>query len=221
MINIDESWYEMLKAEFEASYFKKLVSFLDTEYATQTIYPNHNLIFNAFNSTPIKNLKVVILGQDPYHGPNQAHGLCFSVQAGIKPPPSLKNIYKELYADLGIVPTLQGNLQGWANQGVLLLNTTLTVRANQAHSHFGKGWEIYTNAVITNLSQHCNNIVFLLWGNPAHEKEKLINPTKHCILKAAHPSPLSAYKGFLGCKHFSKTNAYLTSKGINPINWSL
>lgn len=218
---IEESWKELLNDEFNADYFSQLKEFLLEEKKHYIIYPPGKLIFNAYDKTPINDVKVVILGQDPYHGEGQAHGLCFSVQNGIKPPPSLINIFKELKDDLGLTIPNHGNLEKWAEQGVLLLNATLTVRANQAHSHFNKGWEHFTDSTIRKISDVKENLVFLLWGNDAKAKESLIDSSKHLILKAAHPSPFSASYGFFGCRHFSKTNEFLKSHGIAPINWQL
>ncbi len=221
-VNIEPQWYEVLKTEFEQPYFKALKDFLLAEKnAGHTIYPNGGQIFSAFTHTPFSQVKVVILGQDPYHGAGQAHGLCFSVNKGIAIPPSLKNIYKELYADLNIVTPLHGYLLPWAAQGVLMLNATLTVRANEAGSHQGKGWETFTDKVIEILNHQKQNIVFILWGKYAQSKSVWINEQQHCVLKAPHPSPFSAHTGFLGSKPFSKTNAYLVEKGIAPIDWQL
>ncbi len=219
--DIHFSWKEILYDEFNSPYFASLKDFLIKEKQKFTVYPPGNLIFNAFNTTPFNEVKVVILGQDPYHGPGQAHGLCFSVPEGIKAPPSLINIFKELENDLGIAVPEHANLRYWAEQGVLLLNATLTVRANQAGSHQGKGWEQFTNAVIQNISKRKKNVVFLLWGNYARAKKSLIDLNKHYVLEAAHPSPLSAFNGFFGCKHFSKTNKYLEEKKIKIIDWKL
>lgn len=218
-VKIEKSWQEVLQVEFDKPYFESLVSFVKQEYASNTIFPPAGQIFNAFNTCPFNNVKVVILGQDPYHGPGQAHGLCFSVNDGIQFPPSLQNIFKEITADLGIPAPKTGNLTRWAEQGVLLLNATLTVRASQAGSHQGKGWEEFTDAVIKTISEKAENVVFILWGSYAIKKKSLINASKHCILTAPHPSPLSSYRGFFGCKHFSQTNTYLTSKGKTPIEW--
>ena len=218
-VKIEKSWQEVLQVEFDKPYFESLVSFVKQEYASNTIFPPAGQIFNAFNTCPFNNVKVVILGQDPYHGPGQAHGLCFSVNDGIQFPPSLQNIFKEITSDLGIPAPKTGNLTRWAEQGVLLLNATLTVRASQAGSHQGRGWEEFTDAVIKTISEKAENVVFILWGSYAIKKKSLINASKHCILTAPHPSPLSSYRGFFGCKHFSQTNAYLTSKGKTPINW--
>lgn len=218
---IEESWKSVLISEFQSDYFADLKAFLQTEKQNYTLYPPGSLIFSAFNHTPFNKVKVVILGQDPYHGPNQAHGLCFSVPFGVEAPPSLKNIFKELQQDIGMAIPSDGNLEKWADQGVLLLNATLTVRANQAGSHQKRGWEIFTDRVISELSKQRQGIVFLLWGNYAKAKETLIDTSKHYVLKSAHPSPLSAYNGFFGCKHFSKTNEILTKQGLTPIDWSL
>ncbi len=221
-VKIEESWKEILKDEFAKPYFQNIVLHLKTERQQgKTIYPPGSLIFNAFNTTPIDQVKVVILGQDPYHGPNQAHGLCFSVQAGVPPPPSLVNIFKELQEDLGIRIPNHGNLTQWAKQGVFLLNASLTVRAGEPMSHAKIGWATFTDTVIRKISEERPHVVFLLWGKFAQEKKVLIDESKHCILKAAHPSPLSAHAGFFGCKHFSKANAYLISKGIDPVDWQL
>ena len=218
-VKIEKSWQEVLQVEFDKPYFESLVSFVKQEYASNTIFPPAGQIFNAFNTCPFNNVKVVILGQDPYHGPGQAHGLCFSVNDGIQFPPSLQNIFKEITSDLGIPAPKTGNLTRWAEQGVLLLNATLTVRASQAGSHQGKGWEEFTDAVIKTISEKAENVVFILWGSYAIKKKSLINTSKHCILTAPHPSPLSSYRGFFGCKHFSQTNTYLASKGKTPIEW--
>ena len=218
-VKIEKSWQEVLQPEFDKPYFESLVGFVKQEYASRTIFPPAGQIFNAFNTCPFNNVKVVILGQDPYHGPGQAHGLCFSVNDGIQFPPSLQNIFKEITSDLGIPAPKTGNLTRWAEQGVLLLNATLTVRASQAGSHQGKGWEEFTDAVIKTISEKAENVVFILWGSYAIKKKSLINASKHCILTAPHPSPLSSYRGFFGCKHFSKTNEYLQSVGKTPIAW--
>ena len=218
---IEESWKEVLASEFANSYFMELKEFLTEEKAKYTVYPPGSKIFHAFQLTPFNEVKVVILGQDPYHGPGQAHGLCFSVPRGIVPPPSLVNIFKEIEKDLGIPVPSGGNLEKWAQQGVLLLNATLTVRANQPGSHQKRGWEIFTHAVIRKLSERRVGIIFLLWGKFAQEKESLIDTNKHYILKAAHPSPFSAYNGFFGCRHFSKTNEILRKHGLEEIDWNL
>jgi uracil-DNA glycosylase len=220
-IKIESSWKDILQSEFDKDYFKKLSAFVDQEYNTQTVFPPANLIFNAFNQCPLKETKVVIIGQDPYHDDNQAHGLCFSVNDGIKIPPSLRNIYKELNQDLGIPIPESGNLLRWAKQGVLLLNATLTVRAHEAASHQRKGWEEFTDAVIQNLSEKSEGIVFLLWGSYAQKKGEVIDESKHLILKSVHPSPLSASRGFYGNHHFSRTNEYLVSLGKAPIEWEI
>lgn len=218
-VKMEESWKALLHDEFQQPYFHSLRAFLKKEKADgQVIYPPGPLIFNAFNLTPFPNVKVVIIGQDPYHGPGQAHGLCFSVADGIAPPPSLVNIFKELKNDLEIPISSSGNLTKWAQQGVLLLNALLTVRANQPASHHGKGWETFTDAVIRTVSEKSHGVVFLLWGKFAQEKQALIDTARHHILNAAHPSPFSAAK-FFGCRHFSKTNALLTAEGRSPIDW--
>ena len=219
---IDESWKAALAEEFQKPYFAELKAFLKAEKKSgQTIFPPGKLIFNAFDSTPFDKVKVVIIGQDPYHGDGQAHGLCFSVQKGVATPPSLRNMYKEIQDDLGFAPPNHGNLQQWADQGVLMLNAILTVRAHQAASHRNKGWEQFTDAAIRKLNSDRENLVFLLWGGFAKKKATMINPDKHYILGAPHPSPLSAYNGWYGSKHFSKTNAFLESKGIEPIDWEV
>jgi len=218
---IEESWKKILHEEFDSSYFQDLSRFIREEVKRFTIYPPGPQIFSAFNLTPFNRVKVVILGQDPYHGPGQAHGLCFSVPAGIQHPPSLVNIFKELQQDLGLPVPLSGDLSRWAQQGVLLINAILTVRANEPTSHQNKGWEKFTDAVIRNLSEKRKNLVFLLWGNYARAKEQLIDGNNHFILKAAHPSPLSASRGFSGCRHFSQTNRILNDLGLNGIDWEL
>ncbi len=216
---IHDSWKEVLKDEFQKPYFSDLKKFLVDQRAKNIIYPPGNLIFNAFDKTPFNQVKVVILGQDPYHGSGQAHGLCFSVPKGITPPPSLMNIFKEIKQDIGSDIPGNGNLERWAEQGVLLLNATLTVMANQPLSHQNRGWETFTDRVIELLSLQKKGLVFLLWGRNAKAKEPLIDNSKHFILKAAHPSPFSAYSGFFGCKHFSKTNELLQQQSITPIDW--
>ena len=218
---IEENWYAFLKNEFEAPYFADIKAFLIQEKRQYIVYPPSKLIFNAFNLTPFNDVKVVILGQDPYHNVGQAHGLAFSVPDGIQKPPSLQNIFKELNQDLGINIPTNGNLEKWAKEGVLLLNASLTVRAHNAASHAKIGWQRFTDAAIRTLSEQKNNLVFILWGNYAIAKENLIDHNKHLILKTVHPSPLSASRGFFGCKHFSKTNEYLIKNGITPIDWSL
>lgn len=222
-VKIEASWKEALQEEFTKPYFLQIVTFLKTEKsAGKTIYPPGPLIFNAFNQTPFDKVKVVLLGQDPYHNPGQAHGLSFSVQNGIKPPPSLVNIFKEIQSDIGIaMPEQYGNLTRWAEQGVLLLNAALTVRANEPNSHAKIGWHEFTDAVIQKISDSKEGVVFLLWGRFAQDKQGLIDETKHHVLKAAHPSPFSADKGFFGCKHFSKTNQYLVQQGQAPVDWKL
>ncbi len=218
-VKIEAGWKQLLKEEFEKEYFINLINFVREEYKTQTIFPPASKIFNAFDLCPLESTRVVILGQDPYHNINQAHGLCFSVNDGIKIPPSLVNIYKEIESDCGIKIPKSGNLERWAKQGVLLLNATLTVRAHQAASHQKKGWEEFTDSIIKKLAKEKKNIVFLLWGAYAGKKAALIDSSKHYILKSPHPSPLSAHRGFLGNKHFSKTNAFLKSKGLEEIHW--
>jgi len=220
-VQIAKGWKEVLYKEFQQDYFIRITDQLKIEKQSQVrIYPPGPMIFNAFNTTDFNEVKVVIIGQDPYHGPGQAHGLSFSVQAGIKPPPSLINMYKEIESDLGVkMPRDYGNLTHWAKQGVLLLNATLTVRANQPNSHAGIGWSLFTDAVIQKLNQEKEQLVFLLWGNFAKEKGAHIDQKKHLVLKAAHPSPFAADKGFYGCRHFSKTNQYLIEHGLDPIDW--
>jgi len=220
-VDVEESWYNMLESEFEKPYFQSLRLKLRELYKTKEIYPHPSNIFNAFNMTPFNKVKVVIIGQDPYHGPNQAHGLCFSVNETIKIPPSLQNIFKELKNDLDIDIPISGNLTKWTGQGILLLNNVLTVERGLANSHKNIGWEEFTKSTISLISDHLSNIVFILWGMQAQEKESLIDKSKHLILKAAHPSPLSAYNGFYGCNHFSKTNRYLKEKLKDEINWNL
>ncbi len=217
---IEESWRLALQEEFKADYFVRLKAFLREEVKKHIIYPPGKLIFSAFDLTPLTAVRVVIIGQDPYHGRGQAQGLAFSVPDGIRIPPSLQNIYKELHDDLGIPIPHTGNLEKWARQGVMLLNATLTVRSGQAGSHQGKGWEQFTDQVIRTISDLRAGIVFLLWGRFAQEKETLIDTSKHFILKAAHPSPFSANKGFFGCRHFSKTNEILRSNGMGEIDWN-
>lgn len=221
MVNpvIEESWKRELADQFASPYFEDLKRFLIAEKQQFPVYPPGPLIFNAFNLTPFDKVKVVILGQDPYHEPGQAHGLCFSVLPGTKFPPSLMNIFQELQSDLGVPVPPTGNLEGWARQGVLLLNATLTVRAHQAGSHQRRGWETFTDAAISRLSEKRSGIVFLLWGSYAQAKAQLIDGSKHFILTAPHPSPLSAYRGFFGCRHFSQTNQILVQNGQEPIHW--
>ncbi|WKZ57777.1 MAG: uracil-DNA glycosylase [Bdellovibrionota bacterium] len=214
------SWKDVLQGERHAQYFKSIMDFIEKERAAgKVIYPKNSEIFNALQLTPFDAVKVVIIGQDPYHGPNQAHGLCFSVKAGVAPPPSLQNIFKELQSDLGVQPPPHGCLEHWARQGVLLLNTSLSVEAGKPQSHAGIGWEHFTDKVIRELNQHRKGVVFLLWGSHAQKKGQLIDRSKHHVLEAPHPSPLSANRGFFGCKHFSKTNQLLTQQGLTPINW--
>ena len=220
-VKIEEGWKQALMSEWGKPYFQQLKAFLISEkQAGHTVYPPGSLIFNAFNKAPFDQVKAVIIGQDPYHGPGQAHGLCFSVPHGIRVPPSLKRIYKELQDDIGMTIPTHGNLEKWAEQGILLLNSMLTVRAGQAASHQRKGWEQFTTAAIQALNQHKTGIVFLLWGRYAHDKGAIIDPSKHHVLKAAHPSPLARH-GFLGCKHFSQTNALLQQQGKSPIDWQV
>ncbi|MBQ7061907.1 MAG: uracil-DNA glycosylase [Bacteroidales bacterium] len=221
MVKIDPSWLEVLRPQFEAPYFAQLKEFLVAERSQYACYPPGSKIFNAFDSTPFDKVKVVILGQDPYHEPGQAMGLCFSVPNGVPVPPSLVNIIKEINSDLGTaIPPTCGDLSGWARQGVLLLNATLTVRAHQAGSHQRHGWEQFTDAAIHELSSRRHGLVFLLWGSFAISKTQFIDKGRHCILTAPHPSPLSAYRGFFGCKHFSQANAYLERQGLAPIDWT-
>ena len=218
-VRIAEDWKTLLEPEFEKEYFIRLTQFVRKEYATKTIYPQGRNIFRAFDMCRVNQLKVVIIGQDPYHGPGQANGLCFSVGDGIPFPPSLQNIFKEIADDLGKPIPNSGNLDRWAEQGVLLLNSVLTVRAGQAASHQGIGWETFTDAVVQALNTHTQGIVYLLWGAYAQRKGSVIDPSRNCILKTVHPSPLSAYRGFFGCRHFSKANEYLVAQGKEPINW--
>lgn len=218
-VRIEESWRSHLQGEFDKPYFAILTQFVRSEYATRQIFPPGRQIFNAFDLCPFDRVKVVIIGQDPYHDDGQANGLCFSVNPGTPFPPSLQNIFKEISDDLGRPMPTDGDLSRWARQGVLLLNATLTVRAHQAGSHQGKGWEQFTDAVIHELSAHRDHLVFMLWGSYAKAKGAQIDTSRHCILTAAHPSPLSAYRGFFGCHHFSLANAYLTSHGLTPIDW--
>ena len=219
-VKIEESWREVLQPQFDSVYFEMLTTFVRKAYQASTVYPPGSKIFEAFNRTPFDKVKVVILGQDPYHGPNQAHGLCFSVQDGIQPPPSLINIYKELQKEYGVAVNMtNGNLTRWADQGVLLLNATLTVEAGKAGSHQGKGWETFTDAAIKALSDRREGLVFMLWGSYAQQKGRVIDRTRHLVLESSHPSPLSVYRGFDGCGHFKKANQYLQSHGQEPIDW--
>lgn len=219
--SIEESWRKVLDNEFNKPYFQTLKAFLITEKQQHRVFPPGPLIFNAFNHTPFGEVKVVLLGQDPYHGYGQAHGLCFSVPDGIPKPPSLVNIFKEIETDLGIPPPKGGNLSKWATQGVLLLNATLTVRENQAGAHQGKGWESFTDAAISALSSNREGLIFILWGNFAISKKNLVDASRHFILTAPHPSPLSASRGFFGCRHFSQVNNLLAQMGKSPIDWSI
>lgn len=221
MVKFNNEWDVLLEDEFKKDYYLKLREFLKTEYSTKRIFPNMYDIFNAMKYTSYSDVKAVILGQDPYHGAGQAHGLCFSVQKGIEPPPSLKNIFQEIYNDLSIPAPDHGTLIKWAEQGVLLLNTVLTVREGQPNSHKGKGWEQFTDHIISLLNQREEPIVFLLWGGNARSKKSLITNPKHLILETVHPSPLSAYGGFFGCKHFSKTNEFIRNNGMKEIDWNL
>jgi len=218
-VKLEKSWKELLKDEFTKPYFQTLSDFVHHEYQNGTIYPPPQFIFNALDSLPVSQVKVVILGQDPYHGPGQAHGLSFSVPEGVALPPSLQNIYKELASDLGKTPTHNGNLEHWVKEGVLLLNATLTVRAHQAGSHQNHGWEQFTDAIIHHLAEQKDHLVFILWGAYAQRKGAFIDTQKHLVIKSAHPSPLSAHNGFFGSKPFSKTNDYLAAHGQQPINW--
>lgn len=216
------SWQPWLAPEFDAPYMQNLKAFLQQEKAQhKTIYPHSSDWFHALEATPLDQVKVVIIGQDPYHQPGQAHGLCFSVRPGVKTPPSLVNIYKELNTDLGIAPVTHGYLESWARQGVLLLNAVLTVEDSNAASHQGKGWETFTDKVIATVNEQCQNVVFLLWGSYAQKKGAVIDPQRHCVLKAPHPSPLAAHRGFFGCRHFSQANSYLSANGKAPVNWQL
>ena len=218
-IKIEPHWKELLNNEFEKPYFSALTEFVKSEYATQKVYPPGRLIFNALDKCPFDKVKVVILGQDPYHEPGQAHGLCFSVPDGVPPPPSLQNIFKEIQEDLGIPVPKSGNLERWAEQGVFMLNATLTVRAHQAGSHQKKGWETFTDQVVRLLNDSDNHLVFILWGAYAQRKGEFIDSRKHLVLSSVHPSPLSSHRGFFGNHHFSKANAYLTRHGKEPIRW--
>lgn len=218
---IDNDWLQELKPEFSKPYYRQLYQFVKQEYSTAQVFPPADDIFNAFHLTPLNEVKVVILGQDPYHNTGQAHGLCFSVKPDVEIPPSLVNIYKELHDDLGCYIPDNGYLVKWAKQGVLMLNTVLTVRAHMANSHRGRGWEEFTDAAIRSLNRQDRPIVFILWGSPAQAKERMLDNPRHLILKAPHPSPLSAYRGFFGSKPFSKTNAFLVQNGLEPIDWQI
>ena len=222
VVQLAEDWKQALGDEFDQPYMQQLRAFLLEEKAAgKAIFPPGPLIFNALNSTPLSKVKVVIIGQDPYHGPGQAHGLCFSVQPGVRPPPSLQNIYKEIHRDLGHPIPNHGCLQSWAEQGVLLLNAVLTVTQGQAGAHANRGWERFTSRIIEILNSECEHLVFMLWGSYAQKKGQHIDTSRHCVLKSVHPSPLSAHRGFIGCGHFSAANAYLMEKGREPINWQL
>ena len=221
MAAIENDWLSPLSAEFKKPYYKTLYDTLKKEYHSHTIYPPADDIFNAFHHTPLAHVKAVVIGQDPYHEPGQAHGLCFSVQKGVDIPPSLRNIYQELHNDIGFIIPDHGDLTKWADEGVLLLNNVLTVRAHAAASHAGIGWEQFTDAVIQILNEQDRPIVFLLWGKPAQTKAAGLNNPRHLILKAPHPSPLSAYRGFFGCRHFSQANTFLKQNGVEPIDWQI
>lgn len=219
-VHLAEDWKQALGDEFEQSYMQELRAFLLAEKAAgKVVYPPGPLIFNALNSTPLSRVKVVIIGQDPYHGPGQAHGLCFSVQPGVRTPPSLQNMYKEIQRDLGYPIPAHGSLQSWADQGVLLLNAVLTVTQAQAGAHANRGWERFTSRIIELLNEQCEHLVFMLWGSYAQKKGQQIDASRHCVLKSVHPSPLSAYRGFIGCGHFSAANEYLLGHGREPIDW--
>jgi uracil-DNA glycosylase len=222
MIKLHHSWLERLQSEFDAPYMAALKSFVENERASgRRVFPKGSEWFKALDSTPLDQVRVVILGQDPYHGDGQAHGLCFSVQHGVAPPPSLINIYKELQSDLGVKPPRHGNLEAWAKQGVLLLNSVLTVQANRAASHAGQGWEKFTDAVIREVNALPHPVVFILWGSYAQKKAAFVDTSKHCVIKSPHPSPLSAHNGFFGSRPFSRANAFLEQQGFAPINWQL
>ena len=221
MAQVSNDWAPVLKSEYSKPYYRKLYDFIHTEYATRQIFPPAEDIFNAFHLTPLSRVKVVIIGQDPYHEPGQAHGLCFSVQKGVEIPPSLQNIYKELHDDIGFTIPDHGCLTHWAEQGVLLLNAVLTVRAHAAASHRNKGWEEFTDAVIRAVNEVDRPVVFMLWGGFARSKRPMLTNPKHLVLEAPHPSPLSAYRGFFGCRHFSKANQFLTENGVEPVDWKL
>ena len=218
---ISNDWLAPLGAEFKKPYYKKLYETVKQEYQTRAVYPDANDIFNAFDFTPLSKVKVVILGQDPYHGPGQAHGLCFSVKPDVEIPPSLVNIYQELHDDLGCYIPNNGYLKKWADQGVLMLNTVLTVRAHRANSHQGQGWEQFTDAVIEAVNHQDRPVVYMLWGRPAQSKIPMLTSPKHLILKAPHPSPLSAFRGFMGCRHFSQANDFLKNNGVEPVDWQI
>jgi uracil-DNA glycosylase len=221
-VRLHPEWLEVLAGEFEKDYMRDLKAFLlARKQAGAAIYPPGPEIFSALDSTPLSQVKVVILGQDPYHGPGQAHGLCFSVREGVPAPPSLRNVFRELQTDLGLPVPRHGHLQAWADQGVLLLNAVLTVERGQAGAHQGRGWETFTDAVVANVNQRCEHVVFLLWGSQAQRKGAAIDTRRHLVLKAPHPSPLSAHRGFLGCRHFSQANSWLAEQGIDPVDWAL
>ena len=221
MVHLGNEWDEILREEFESDYYRRIRAILKKEYAEYEIYPPKEDIFNALRYTSYSDVKAVLLGQDPYHGPGQAHGLCFSVRPGVEPPPSLKNIFRELETDMGLEPPTSGCLTPWAQEGVLLLNTTLTVRRGQANSHKNLGWTTFTDAVIRKLNEREKPIVFLLWGGNARSKRELITNPQHLVLETVHPSPLSAYNGFFGCRHFSQCNEFLMKNGVAPIDWTL
>ena len=218
-VKIASDWKAMLAPEFEQPYFTQLTDFVRSEYAAHSIYPAGRNIFRAFDRCPFEKLKVVIIGQDPYHGPGQAHGLCFSVNDGVPFPPSLQNIFREVHNDTGAPVPASGNLDRWAEQGVLLLNAVLTVRAHEATSHAGRGWERFTDSVVRTIAERKTGVVYMLWGAYAQRKGAIVDPTRNCILKSVHPSPLSAHRGFLGCRHFSQANQYLVREGGQPVNW--
>ncbi len=218
-IDINNEWRDVLAPEFDKPYFVELMNFVEQEYQTTQIFPPREDLFRAFNKCPFDKVKVVIIGQDPYHGDGQAHGLCFSVKDGVKFPPSLNNIFKEIESDLGVVPPMNGELDRWAEQGVLLINSVLTVRAHQAASHSKKGWEKFTDAVVKAIAERKSGVVYMLWGGYAQKKCSIVDPANNCVLESVHPSPLSSYRGFFGCKHFSRANSYLIEQGKDAINW--
>lgn len=218
-VRIAEDWKAILQPEFDMPYFERLTNFVKSEYAAGQVFPSGSNIFRAFDKCPFESLKVVIIGQDPYHGEGQANGLCFSVNDGVKFPPSLQNIFQEIHNDMGVPVPMSGNLDRWAEQGVLLLNSVLTVKAHLAASHAGKGWEQFTDAVVRIISERKQNLVYMLWGSYAQRKGQVVDASQNLVLKSVHPSPLSAYRGFFGCKHFSQANTYLQSVGKEPIRW--